>query len=126
MLARSRATPTPSATPSPPPEDPAITAIARREFVQWQAGAVDRSHYAAVTQSKLTPEKIADTSRALATLGSLQRVEWDGPIGIVDGPPGVKGYLYRMFCTGGAVYETLTIGPDGKVDGIFFRDKLTQ
>jgi hypothetical protein len=118
------ATPTPTASPSLPPEDPAITTIARREFVQWQAGTVDKSHYAAPTQAKLTTEKISDTAAALAGLGSLQSVEWNGSLSEDSAPPGTKGYLYRMICVSGAVYEELTIGPDGKIDGIFFRDKL--
>jgi hypothetical protein len=126
-IARPHSTPTPAATatPSPPPEDPKITLIARREFVAWQAGVVNKDHYAVETQAKLTPDKIADTSKALSDLGALVRTDWYGPLGIADGPPGVNGYLYHMICANGAVYEELTIGPDGKIDGIVFRDKLS-
>ncbi|HTU71459.1 MAG TPA: hypothetical protein VMF11_14240 [Candidatus Baltobacteraceae bacterium] len=123
--ARPHPTPTPTVTPSPPPADPAITAIARHEFVAWQAGVVDKSRYAPETQPKLTDEQIANTSRALAALGALVRTQWWGPLGIVDGPAGVKGYIYQMICTDGKVYEQLTIdSATGKIDGIFFRDKL--
>ena len=118
------ASPTPAATPTPPPENPAITRIARREFVAWQAGIVDRAHYAAVTQSKLTPAKIAATSKALGSLGPLTAVAWLGYLGIEDGPKGVTGYIYRMRCANATVFEELTIDPDGKIDGIMFRDKL--
>jgi hypothetical protein len=126
-LARGHSTPTPAptATPSPPPEDPKITIIARREFVDWQAGVVDKSHYAPETQAKLSPDKVADTSKALSELGALKQIEWYGPLGIADGPPGVKGYLYHMICANASVYEELTIGPDGLIDGIVFRDKLS-
>lgn len=122
-FARPRPTPTPTATPSPPPEDKAVTQIARREFVSWQAGVVDIRHYATQTQAKLIPQKIADTSRALGSLGSLIRTKWVAPA-VVDGMSNVKGYIYKMVCTNAAVYEILTIAPDGRIDGIVFRDKL--
>ena len=129
-LARGHAKPTPTptavATPTAPPENPTITALARREFVSWQAGTVDTSHYAETTRAKLTPEKIAATSKALGTLGALTSVEWLGYLGIQDGPPGVTGYIYKMQCQNATVYEELTIGPDGKIDGIVFRDTLQQ
>lgn len=124
-IARPHPTPTPTATPAPPPEDPAITSIARHEFVAWQAGVVDKSRYAPVTQAKLTDKQINDTSSALANLGALVSTKWWGPLGIEGGPPGVKGYVYQMYCTNGMVYEQLTIdSATGKIDGIFFRDKL--
>jgi hypothetical protein len=115
-------TPAPTATPTLPPEDPAITAIARREFVEWQAGVVDRTHYSAQTQG-LTQQKITDTSKILSQYGALLQTQWAGPLGIQDGPPGVTGYVYKMVCAGGTLYEYLTMGPDGKVDGVIFRDK---
>jgi hypothetical protein len=121
--ARPGPAPTPSVTPSPPPEDPAVTQIARREFVAWQAGVVDISHYAAQTQAKLLPAKIADTSKALGSLGSLIKTEWVEPAVLEGTPAGVRGYVYRMVCTNASVYEILTI-ENGKIDGIVFRDKL--
>ena len=121
--ARPRPAPTPTATPTPPPEDATITQIARREFVAWQAGVVDLSHYASPTQAKLLPAKIADTSKALGTLGSLIKTEWVGPAVLEDTPDGVRGYVYRMVCTNASVYEILTL-ENGKIDGIVFRDKL--
>jgi hypothetical protein len=116
------ASPAPAPSPSPPPEDPAVTLVARREFVAWQAGVVDRSHYSSKTEG-LTQQKIDDTSHALSQYGALIRVQWMGPLAIQDGPPGVKGYVYKMICTGGSLYEYLTMGSDGKVDGVIFRDK---
>ncbi len=122
-VARPSGTPAPVATPTPPPEDPTVTEIARREFVSWQAGVVDVSHYADQTQAKLVPSKIAQTSRALGTLGSLVKTEWVGPAAMEGVPAGVRGYVYRMVCTNASVYEILTI-QNGKIDGIMFRDKL--
>ncbi len=129
-LARGHVAPTPvpsvAPTPTTAPENPAITTLARREFVAWQAGSVDASHYADQTRAKLSPAKIAATSKALAALGALVKVDWLGYLGIHGGPPGVTGYIYRMHCTYAAVYEELTIAADGKIDGIIFRDKLQR
>ncbi len=124
-FARGHATPTPTATPSIPPEDPAITLIARREFVAWQAGTVNLAHYEKESQVNLTPDKITETSKNLGALGTLESTQWLGPIPIIDAPASVKGaYLYKMHCDGADVYEELTLGVDGKVAGIIFRDKL--
>jgi hypothetical protein len=122
--AHPRATPTPTPTPTPPPEDPAITAIARREFVAWQAGVVDKSRYSAAMQAVLTDDQIARTSKNLSAVGALERTQWLGPY---PGPPataGARSYLFHMFCSVQAVYELLTISPDGKIAGIGFRDTL--
>lgn len=116
----------PTASPSPPPEDPAVTAIARREFVAWQAGVVTNSRYADQAQSSLTADHIATTSKELGQSGTLEKTEWVGPIIVDDAPPGTHGYWYKMICENGAVWERLIIGPDGKLDGILFRDKPPQ
>jgi len=126
-IARSHATPTPTATPTIPPEDPALTLVARREFVSWQAGVVNLDRYDEKSRPGITPVKIEQTSKALGTLGTLESVQWLGPIPIVDPVPGVKGsYLFKMHCDIADVYEMLTMGDDGKVTGIIFRDKLPQ
>ncbi len=116
----------PTASPTPPPEDPAITQIARREFVAWQAGVVTASRYAPGAQAGLTPDKIADTSKELGAAGTLVKTEWIGPLVVDDAPTGTHGYWYKMTCENAAVFERLIIAPDGKIDGILFRDKLPQ
>lgn len=128
VMARPHPTPTPSPTPTPPPEDPAITSVATREFVAWQAGVVNLSHYATASQSLITATKITQTAAALGQAGSLERngVEWVGPLHIDDAPPGVRGYIYRMHCSQKAVYEELMMEQDGKIAGILFRDTLTD
>ena len=119
-------TPAPTATPTPPPEDPEITRVARREFVSWQAGNVDLDRYADKAKAQLTPEKITNTSKQLGLLGALVKTEWLTPLSFDGAPAGVKGYLYHMVCTQGAVYEQLVINGEGKIEGIVFRDKLEQ
>lgn len=123
-FARPHPTPTPSATPSPPPEDPAVGRVARREFVAWQAGNIDRTRYAPQTNSKLTDATVNQVATGLGHLGAFVRSEYLGPIPIEGTPKGFSAYLYRMFCTNGAVYERLVIDANGKVAGIYFMDKL--
>ncbi len=118
-----RGKPAPAASPSAPPEDPAITAVARREFVAWQAGVVTASRYAEQAQSGLTADHIATTSKELGQAGTLEKTDWIGPVIVDDAPPGTRGYWYKMTCENSAVWERLIIGPDGKIDGIVFRDK---
>ena len=121
-----KATPAPTASPTPPPEDPAVTQIARREFVAWQAGVVTPNRYAAGAQAGLTADKIAETSKQLGAAGTLVKTDWIGPLVVDDAPPGTHGYWYKMTCENAAVYERLILAPDGKIDGIMFRDKLPQ
>lgn len=121
-----RVSPAPTASPTPPPEDPAVTQTARREFVAWQAGVVTSSRYAAQAQAGLTADRIGQTSKELGAAGSLVKTDWVGPIIVDDAPPGTHGYWYKMTCENSVVYERLIIAPDGKIDGILFRDKLPQ
>lgn len=123
--ARAHPTPTPAVTPTPPPEDPAITAIARHEFVTWQADAVEKSRYTQAMQAKMVDSQVSDTARGLATLGALERAQWLGPYPGPLAPPGDRSYLFHMICANAAVYELITIAPDGKIDFIAFRDKLS-
>lgn len=125
-LAKAHAAAAPTATPSPPPEDPAVTRVARREFVAWQAGNVDLTRYSSDAQNQLSADKIAATSKQLGQLGALVSTEWIAPMEFDSAPPGVKGYLYHMICSQGAVYEQIVIDAQGKVTGIVFRDKLEQ
>jgi hypothetical protein len=118
------AKPTPTATPTLPPEDPAISALARHEFVAVQAGVVNKALYSPAAQAALTDEVIAKMSKALSSYGPLQRVEWMGYVPIAGGKSGEVGYTYRMDCTDAPVFEQLMIGPDGKIDSINFLQKL--
>ncbi|HTV94271.1 MAG TPA: hypothetical protein VMG98_16330 [Verrucomicrobiae bacterium] len=124
LIARAHPSPTPTATPTLPPENPAITAIARREFVSWQAGAVDKNHYVEAAQSQLTPDITDKMSKALVGYGALEHTEWYGTFPIVGAPPGVVGYTYRMVCTNDAIFEQMMIEADGKIDSINFLKKL--
>lgn len=124
LIARAHPSPTPTATPTLAPEIPAITAVARREFVAWQAGAVDKDHYVDAAQGQLTADGTAKMSKVLVSYGALEQAQWYGNFPIIGAPPGVVGYTYRMVCTNDAIFEQLMIGSDGKIDSINFLKKL--
>jgi hypothetical protein len=122
-LTRPHPTPTPSPTPSPV-ADPAITKLARQQFVQWQAGTVNKSLYAAQVLDKLTDAKIAQTSEALGQLGALTDVVYLGAWISADFPPGARGYAYEMLCASGKIYLWLALNPQGKIATILFKNRL--
>ncbi|MGB8909162.1 MAG: hypothetical protein WCC84_10475 [Candidatus Cybelea sp.] len=121
-FARTHATPTPS--PSPPIADPAITQIARQQFVQWQAGVVNKSLYAAPVLTQLTDEKINDTSSQLAKLGALTSTVYVGRWLNPDFPAGTNGYIYQMQCVEGNVYLWLALDAQGKLATVLFKNRL--
>jgi hypothetical protein len=118
-------TPAPIATPLPP-EDPAITAIARKQFVLWQAGVISRDGYTDEMNQLVTPDKLAETSKELGHLGGLLHAVWAGPASADDVPQGSKTYVYHMVCSDGAVYMEFSIEPTGKIAGMLFRDDLAD
>jgi hypothetical protein len=120
---RPHATPTPLPTPTPV-ADPAITKLARQQFVQWQAGEVNTKLYAAQVLDKLSDAKIADTSRALGQLGALTDSVFIGPWVAPDFPAGARGYIYQMRCVSGNIYLWLALDAEGKIATIFFKDRL--
>ena len=122
-LARSHATPTPSPTPAPV-ADPQITRIARQQFVQWQAGIINRSLYAGQLLPQLTDAKISDTSHALGQLGALTDMVYVGRWINPNFPPGARGYIYQMRCESGNVYLWLALDSQGKIASIFFKNRL--
>lgn len=117
--------PAAAATPLPP-EDPAITLIARKQFVAWQVASLNRDLYTDEMNGLMTPDKVTETSKALAQLGALEHAVWAGPATADDVPAGSKTYLYHMLCAGGQVYMEFSIEPTGKLAGMLFRDNLTD
>jgi hypothetical protein len=122
-LARPHATPTPAPTPTPI-ADPAITKLARQQFVSWQAGTINKSLYAQQVLDKLDDAKIAQTSEALGQLGALIDVVFLGPWIAPDFPPGARGYAYQMRCTSGNIYLWLALDAKGKIATILFKNRL--
>lgn len=118
---RPRTTPSPSPTPV---ADPAITKIARQQFVQWQAGVVSKNLYAAALLPELTDPKIADTSKALSQLGALTDMVFIGNWLNPTFPEGTHGYIYQMRCVEGNVYLWMALDGQGKIATLFFRNRL--
>lgn len=118
------ATPAPSPLLSAPPADPAVTKVARQQFVAWQAGSLNTALYAPEVVPKLTPQKVAQVSRALAALGPLVGTDYVAPFSAADIPAGAHGYIYNMHCTGGSIYLWLILDPHGKIATIYFKNKL--
>lgn len=123
--AGARPAPTPSPSPTVPPvADPAITKLARQQFVAWQIGTIDKSLYSPELLAKATDEKIADVSRHIAPLGALISMNYIAPFSGEDFPPDAKGYIYQMICSNGKIYEEIVL-TGGKIGYLYFRDTLT-
>jgi hypothetical protein len=120
---RPHATPTPQPTPTPV-ADPAITKLARAQFVQWQAGTVNKSLYADQVAAKLTDSMIADTSQRLGQLGALTDMVYLGRWINPDAPPDTRGYIYQMRCTGGNIYLWMALDGQGKIAWFTFKNRL--
>jgi hypothetical protein len=121
--AAARATPTPAPTPAPV-ADPAVTRIARQQFVAWQAGSINKGLYAPEVVPKLTDAKIADVSRVLGALGPLTGTVYVGPFSATDIPADAHAYIYQMQCADGNIYLWMILDGKGKIATIFFKDKL--
>lgn len=122
LARRHTATPTPAPTPIPP-ADPAVTAIARREFVTRQAGVVDRGRLTTEYNTRLTAAELEHESELLGPFGALVGITYLGPIDVPSGtPPTYHAYLYKMICTNGVIYERLLLDPGGKVADEVYSD----
>lgn len=120
---RPHATPTPAPTPAPV-ADPAITRIARQQFVQWQAGTVNKSLYSDQVAAKLTDDMISSTSTRLGQLGALTDIVYLGRWINPDFPADTRGYIYQMRCSSGNVYLWLAIDAQGKIAWFTFKNRL--
>jgi hypothetical protein len=134
-----QAAPTPSTAPSPvstPPvtspapgavpaagtapaasPTPASLGAAQLEFLAFQTGKIDRTHYDAAANAELTDSKVTQASAGLKPLGEfkditqLERAERQG----------LTIYLYRVRAQTGAVQMILAVDKDGKYAGVLFR-----
>ena len=118
---RTHATPSPSPTPI---ADPAITKVARQQFVQWQAGIVSKNLYADALLPELTDAKITDTSKALSQLGALTDTVFIGSWLNPTFSAGTHGYIYQMRCVEGNVYLWMALDAQGKISRFFMRNRL--
>ncbi|MGA9274207.1 MAG: hypothetical protein WBV67_12030, partial [Candidatus Cybelea sp.] len=98
--------------------------LATQQFVQWQAGTVNKSLYAPQLLGQLTDAKIADTSQKLGELGaftdSVYLGRWLNP----EFPPEVRGYIYQMRCSSGNVYLWMAVNDQGKIVSFVFKNRF--
>ncbi len=108
----------PPVIPSPQPaaDDPKIHKLAVAQFLDWQAGTVNRAMYSDNINAELTDEALDHGSQGLARLGGLQQVLFRG----ISKTVGANIYVYRMTCEHGVVDMAFALGPDGKIQLIFF------
>lgn len=121
--ARPHATPTPAPTPTPV-ADPAVARLARQQFVAWQAGNINKTLYAEGVAEKLSDAKVDEVSKALGKLGPFTEAIYIGPFSASDIPADAHGYIFKMQCTEGAVYQWMIVDGQGKIATIFFKDRL--
>ncbi len=118
-----RAPPAPVPLPAPT-ANPAVTATARRQFLDWQLGSVDTTRYTSELASAATPAVVSKTGAELGRLGSLLHFQYVGSAVAAHMPPGASGYIYRAICASGKVYMLLALDPKGKIARILYADNL--
>ena len=121
------AKPTPAPTPAPTPTPvaaPRIVAAARREFLAWQLGSIDPTHYIGPLAVAATPDRVKATSIELGHLGALDHLVYLGLVRDGSFPGGGIAHLFRAICSNGYVYEEIALNKAGLVRGILFRDTL--
>ncbi len=116
-------TPTPAPTPTPVAA-PRIVAAARREFLAWQLGSIDPTHYIGPLAVAATPDRVKVTSIELGHLGALDHLVYLGLVRDGSFPGGGIAHLFRAICSNGYVYEEIALNKAGLVRGILFRDTL--
>ena len=106
-----------AASPAELPEDKAVTARARAEFIAWQSGTIDRTHYTKPAADAFSDAVIAQVSPQIKALGALTTMTF------VSAHPyqGDVIYRYTLACANGNALYTYVINGDGKIDGIFFK-----
>jgi len=121
--AAAKPTPTPAPTPTPVAA-PRIVNAARREFLAWQLGSIDPTHYIGPLAVAATPARVKVTSIELGHLGALDHLVYLGLVRDGSFPGGGIAHLFRAICSNGYVYEEIALNKAGLIRGILFRDTL--
>ncbi len=121
--AAAKPAPTPAPTPTPVAA-PRIVNAARREFLAWQLGSIDPTHYIGPLAAAATPARVKVTSVELGRLGALDHLVYRGLVRDGSFPGGGVAHLFRVICANGRVYEEIALTKAGLVRGILFRDTL--
>jgi membrane-bound lytic murein transglycosylase B len=127
VTASALALPQPSGSPAPSPaassaaspaaEDPAVTAAVKKQFLDWQAGKVDRADYNAQANAQLTDAVIAQVSPQLQALGPPVKFTFMDRMVKDDN----RIYIYGVDTAKAKVQMLYALDSAGKISGIFFR-----
>ena len=99
------------------PENPAVTARAKAEFLAWQAGKVDRAHYSTQAAKAFTDDKVAEIAPELEGLGKIQSFAYGATAKAMSDTV----YGYTVTCEHGTVRMTFVLDANDKIDGLYFR-----
>jgi hypothetical protein len=104
-------------TPAPDTEDPKVTAMARVQFVAWQAAKIDRALYTRSASDRITDDTLGAIGGHLADLGQVQSLKYAGAM--QQGAATV--YNYIVTCEKGKVLMSMGVGNDQKISAMGFR-----
>lgn len=116
VVAQARRAPATS-VPATSPELPQITRYARTEFLAWQRGTIDRTHYTVYAATRFTDEYIQRYATHLRAWGELRRVSYVGK----TAANGTTTYDYLLSCANALVEMRLGVDGARKIDAISFR-----
>jgi hypothetical protein len=99
-----------------PGEDPAITAVVRTEYLAWQQGTIERSHYTPAASAEFKDALVAQVATELTAFGTPSAFIFRGK----TQPSGGTIYAYLITCPNSDVWMTIGIDAAGKIEGIAF------
>lgn len=97
-------------------ENPAITARAKTEFLDWQSGKVDLKRYSSKAASTFTDTTVSGIQPQLQALGKLKSFTYKA----TAKAQGDTVYAYVATCSTSAVEMTFVVDAHDKIDGVFF------
>jgi hypothetical protein len=83
----------------------------------WQTGKLDRTQYSKRLSDALTDIMVDQIVEAIKGLGDLKDFQFK----VGQSINGDRVYRYLVSCSSGSIAMIYAVGPDGKVDGLFFR-----
>jgi hypothetical protein len=108
----------PAPTPTALPDDPAIDKRAKAEFLAWQSGKLDKSHYSKALDAAATDDAVAKVTPQLKALGDLKSVVFTAGWVIA---PGKNAYQYLVTCSTASMLMLYVVSPPATVEGVRFR-----
>jgi hypothetical protein len=98
-------------------EDKAMTSRLKDEFLAWQHGKIDRTHYTSQVNAALTDSAVAQLGTQLASLGDVKSTTFVSKTQV----SGYDVYVYDVECAKGTIRMTVSIDANDLIGGIFFK-----